>query len=109
MPDVLLAHEDESLLQRLQPFIRRLRAEGFSVEIEARSTQRPDGAEDYFHDLVVIVTTVILTKEYDRIKEFLREWFIESPSKIGNRSLAVRTENEDGEVVGRFIFYRDYP
>ena len=109
MADVVLVHNDESLLHRLEPFINRLRAEGYSVETEARSTQRPDGAEDYLHDLVVIIATVALTKEYDHIKEFLREWFVESPSKIRNQSLAIRTEDEDGEVIGRFIFYRDYP
>lgn len=107
MTDVLIVANDPLLLHRLKPFVRRLSDGGYSVMTAERETRMSTGppGEDFVRDVVLVLTSVVLTKEYERIKEWLREWFLELPKPKKGRSdreLWIRIEDENRKVVGRF-------
>ena len=74
-----------------------------TAETETRASEGAGG--ELVRELVLILSSVILTHEYEKIKAWLRDWFVELPKPKDprrRRQLSVRVEDENRKVVERF-------
>jgi len=107
MADMLLVANDSLLLHRLEPLVDRMKAEGRTIttaERETRASTGPPG-EDFIRDILLVISSAVFTKEYDHIKQWFREWFVDLPKpKDGRtrRDLWVRVEDEARRTLARF-------
>ena len=109
MSDVFLIANDPLLLRRMGPFVDKMKSEGLSVmTAESETRASGGGAEEIVRDLILIVTPVVLTKEYERIKGWLKDWFVElPPPKDVRRELYVRFEDENRHLIERVRLSED--
>ena len=102
MADIALEAEDRGLAEQLERFKERLEQEGLEVDLWYPVRKSAEVAEAGKWLLEIILAKAITDAVYPQIKQFLKDWFTETPA-TEKRPLNVRIRREgEAEPLDHF-------
>jgi hypothetical protein len=100
MADITLEPNDQLLHEQLRSFAEQLEKDGYDVELLRPEMEwRHVDESQLVAQILITLGFLIVGKEYEMIKEQLRDWFTETRRpKRPRRHLVVGTKDSDGNT-----------